>query len=120
MVGGVVAVLVAVVLAISWGGDDGEPSGAVTQLTIVSSTGDGPPIEEVSISLDGDLPGQAEIRIDADDADRIDITGNALCAPAAGAEGAWLAIDICDRAADLTITATDGNEETITATVALP
>ncbi len=51
---------------------------------------------------------------------RFDEAGDALCAPAAGAEGAWLEIEICDRAADLTITAADSNEETTTATVTLP
>ncbi len=107
-------------LAITWGRGDEEPTGTVTELTIVSITGDGPMIESVSIALPGDLPGSAEIEVVADDADRIDITGDALCAPAAGAEGAWLEIEICDRAADLTITATDSNEETTTATVTLP
>lgn len=119
VIGAAIVLGVVLVIDLVSGGDDG-PERDVVELTVVSVSGDGPTIESVAIDIADGLPGAAEIRIDASGADRVDVTGDALCAPVAGSESAWLDVEVCTASGELTVSAVDGDDERSAAVVALP
>lgn len=110
VVGAIVVVLVAAVIGVATGDEeivyrDLPPTAVETDAVDASSV-------RFSVQVDPDLPRTGRIQVDGDDLVRVDVTGDALCAPVSGTAGGWIDVRFCGPLDVLTATAYDIDDET--------
>ena len=115
IIGVIVIVLVAAV--VGDGSDSGPPYQEIEPTAIETDAVGPPSITNVDVDVDPTLPTEGRVRVAGDDLVRVDVSGEALCAPVSGAAGAWIDVRLCGPLDRLYITATD-IDDTVTAAVA--